>query len=260
MSSSGVIKTALALLCDLLRFARLMCQSRTRLAAENLFLRKPLACYLERQVRAHRTDNGSRITLVLLSQFVAWRDLVTIVRPETFMRWHREAFRLFWRWKSRPRGRPCIPLKLQRLIADMASANRTWGEERIAAELRLKARSHRFAADRSSLSAEALPVAWRSTRPILAYVSLQPCRRRPRLRLLRHGHLSARLRLRDDGRLLATGPPLEPHAPSDGRLDDAAVPRRHPGRRHRTASSCMIAMRSSRLRSTTHCDRCSSAS
>ena len=138
MSSSGVIKTALALLCDLLRFARLMCQSRTRLAAENLFLRKQLACYLERQVRRRRTDNGSRITLVLLSQFVAWRDLVTIVRPETFMRWHREAFRLYWRWTSRPRGRPRIPLTLQRLIADMASANRTWGEERIAAELRLK--------------------------------------------------------------------------------------------------------------------------
>jgi putative transposase len=60
------------------------------------------------------------------------------VRPDTFVRWHREGFRLFWRWKSRRRGRPRIPVELQQLIADMASANRTWGEERIAAELRLK--------------------------------------------------------------------------------------------------------------------------
>lgn len=61
-----------------------------------------------------------------------------IVRPDTLVRWHRDLHRLFWRAKSRPRGRPRIPVELQRLIADMATANRTWGEERIAAELRLK--------------------------------------------------------------------------------------------------------------------------
>ena len=54
------------------------------------------------------------------------------------MRWHRDLYRLFWRAKPRPQGRPPIPLALQRLIADMALANRTWGEERIAAGLRLK--------------------------------------------------------------------------------------------------------------------------
>jgi len=59
------------------------------------------------------------------------------VRPETLVRWHRDLYRLFWRAKSRPRGRPRIPTELQRLIADMAAANRTWGEERIAAELRV---------------------------------------------------------------------------------------------------------------------------
>ena len=115
-----------------------MFQSRTRLAAENLFLRKQLACYLERNVRPHRTDDASRIMLVMLSRWVEWRPLLTIVRPDTFVRWHRETFRLFWRWKSRRRGRPRIPAELQQLIADMAAANRTWGEERIAAELRLK--------------------------------------------------------------------------------------------------------------------------
>ena len=115
-----------------------MFQSRTRLAAENLFLRNQLACYLERNVRPHRTDNASRIMLVTLSRWVEWRPLLTIVRPDRFVRWHRETFRLFWRWKSRRRGRPPIPTELQQLIADMAAANRTWAEERIAAELRVK--------------------------------------------------------------------------------------------------------------------------
>ncbi len=50
----------------LLRLLRLMSRSRAQLAAENLFLRKQLACYIERQVRPRRTDNASRITLVLL--------------------------------------------------------------------------------------------------------------------------------------------------------------------------------------------------
>jgi len=52
--------------------------------------------------------------------------------------WHRKAFRLFWRWRSKGAGRPRIPANLRRLIAQMATANRTWGEERIAAELLVK--------------------------------------------------------------------------------------------------------------------------
>jgi hypothetical protein len=115
-----------------------MFRSRAELAAENLFLRKQLACYIERQVRPRRTDNASRIALVLLSRFVDWHQLLTIVQPDTLVRWHRDLFRLFWRVKSRQRGRPRIPIEVQRLIAEMARHNRTWGEERIAAELRVK--------------------------------------------------------------------------------------------------------------------------
>jgi hypothetical protein len=72
------------------------------------------------------------------ARFIEWRSILTIVQPDTLVRWHRHAFRLFWRWKSRHRERPWIPLERQQLIADMARANRTWGEERIAVELLLK--------------------------------------------------------------------------------------------------------------------------
>ena len=53
-------------------------------------------------------------------------------------RWHRKGFRLFWRWKSRPLGRPRLPKDLQALIRQMAAENLTWGQERIANELKLK--------------------------------------------------------------------------------------------------------------------------
>ena len=90
-----MLTTTFALLADLLRLLRLMFQSRAQLAAENLFLRKQLACYVERQVRPRRTNDASRIALVLLSPLVDWCQLLTIVRPDTLVRWHRELFRLF---------------------------------------------------------------------------------------------------------------------------------------------------------------------
>src|SRR6516162_241978 len=123
---------------DTLRFIRLSLRSHLALAAENLFLRKQLALYLERQVKPRRAKVGTRLTLVLLSRLFAWRQALTIVKPDTFIRWHRQGFRLFWRWKSKPRGRPRVPIELQKLVVEMANENPTWGEERIAAELLLK--------------------------------------------------------------------------------------------------------------------------
>ena len=94
ISSQHVLRTALALLFDLLRLSGSTLRSRSHLAAENLFLRKQLACYVERQARPKRADNATRITLALLSRVVAWRELLTIVRPDTLVRWHRDLDRL----------------------------------------------------------------------------------------------------------------------------------------------------------------------
>jgi putative transposase len=133
-----MIRTVLLLVRDLLHFVALIFSSHNSLAAENLFLRKQLAFYLERKVKPRRLDDATRITLTVLARLINWRELLAVVRPETLLRWHRQGFRLFWHWRSRRRGRPRIPLYLQDLIADMARANHTWGEERIAAELLLK--------------------------------------------------------------------------------------------------------------------------
>src|SRR5919197_5103069 len=130
--------TILRIVGDVARFASVALRSRAQLAAENLFLRKQLALYVERQVKPRRADDATRITLVGLSWLIEWRRLLTIVKPDTLIRWHRKGFRLFWRWRSKPYGRPRVPLELRQLITKMAAANRTWGEERIAAELLLK--------------------------------------------------------------------------------------------------------------------------
>ena len=137
------------LLVDTLRLVSLGFQSRSQLAAENLFLRKQLALYAERRVKARRADDATRIILVVLARLIDWRAALTIVQPDTLIRWHRKGFRLFWRWKSRAPGRPSVPADLQQLIAAMARANATWGEERIAAELLLKLGHPRVSAYRS---------------------------------------------------------------------------------------------------------------
>lgn len=111
--------------------------SRSALAAENLFLRRQLALYHERNRKSRRPDRVTRLILGMVARFFDWRNALVVVQPRTLLASHRAGFRLLWRWKSRP-GRPPISLELQRLIRRMAQDNPLWGEERIANELRLK--------------------------------------------------------------------------------------------------------------------------
>jgi hypothetical protein len=63
-------------------------------------------------------------------------NAITIVKPETVVRWHREGFRLYWGWKSRARGgRPRFPSELRRPIREMSRVNPLWGAPRIHGEL-----------------------------------------------------------------------------------------------------------------------------
>ena len=132
-----LVSLLLTLFGDILRYLGLWLRPRAALAAENLFLRKQLALYQERHVQSRRATDATRIALVWLGRWFEWRQALAIVLPKTFLRWHRQGFRLFWRWRSRP-GRPQIPAELQALIRQMARENPTWGQERIANELLLK--------------------------------------------------------------------------------------------------------------------------
>ena len=122
----------------MLTILRLVFSDRAALVAENLFLRKQLALFQERKVKARRTTRMLPVGMVALARFFNWREALVIVKPETFIKWHRTAFRIFWQWKSRKRGRPPLPKDLRRLIREMARENPTWGEERIADELQVK--------------------------------------------------------------------------------------------------------------------------
>jgi len=116
------------LLQDAVRFLLLGARTSAALKAENLFLRKQLALYLERKAKPRRADDATRLTMALLSGLFAWKQALVIVRPETLVRWHRKGFQLFWRYKSKPPGRPRIPAELRELISQMARSNPTWAK------------------------------------------------------------------------------------------------------------------------------------
>jgi len=65
-----------------------------------------------------------------------WTDVLVIVKPETVIAWHRAGFRLYWRWRSRPRGaRPKITAETRALIHRLADENPDWGAPKIHGEL-----------------------------------------------------------------------------------------------------------------------------
>ena len=114
-------------------------RDRAGLAAENLALRQQLAV-LQHKSKRPRLRNGDRIFWALLSRvWLNWRSVLVIVEPDTLVRWHKQGFRLYWRWKSRSRipGRPKIDAEIRKLIRRMSAENPRWGVPRIQSELAL---------------------------------------------------------------------------------------------------------------------------
>ncbi len=105
------------------------------LVAENLVLRQQLAVLKHGRSRPRLTD-ADRLFWVLLSRIWSdWRASLHVVQPETVLRWHRQGFRYYWRWKSRRRGRPKIDPEVRTMIRKMCQANPLWGAPRIHGEL-----------------------------------------------------------------------------------------------------------------------------
>jgi transposase InsO family protein len=112
-------------------------KSRTRLEAENLFLRHQLTIALRQAPSRLRLRGSDRTLLIWMIRL--WPTLLgaaQVVQPETILRWHRAGFVVFWRWKSRNRvGRPKIDRGLRDLIQRMSRENPLWGASRIHGEL-----------------------------------------------------------------------------------------------------------------------------
>jgi hypothetical protein len=107
------------------------------LALENLALRHQLEV-LGRNAKRPRFSNLDRSLWIALSRlWTDWRKSLVVVQPETVVRWHRREFRMYWRWKCRPKwpGRQRVSKEIRDLIREMSQANPLWGALRIHGEL-----------------------------------------------------------------------------------------------------------------------------
>src|SRR5882724_6611116 len=102
---------------------------RLVLVTENLALRHQLLV-LHRSTNRPRLRSRDRLFWIALSQlWQNWRSILVIVKPETVIKWHRQGFKCYWRWKSKTGrvGRPKIDQEIRDLIRRMSRENPRWG-------------------------------------------------------------------------------------------------------------------------------------
>src|SRR5947209_19476492 len=121
----------------LLSLARSAVRDREAVVAENLLLHHQLAVLTRPTRKRPRLRARDKLFWVVVRALRGdWRRHLAFVRPESVIRWHRQAWRLFWRWRSRgPIGRPRLSAEVRELIAPMTRDNPRWGSERIRGEL-----------------------------------------------------------------------------------------------------------------------------
>ena len=110
-------------------------RSRVALELENLALRHQLHVLRRQRPGRRRLFTIDRLLWVWLYRL--WPrclDTMVLVKPATVVQWHRQGFRLFWRWRSRS-GRPLVDREVRKLIREMSSANPLWDAPRIHGEL-----------------------------------------------------------------------------------------------------------------------------
>jgi hypothetical protein len=125
------------MLKSLLLFFLKSFSTKAKLQLEVLFLTKQLEIYQQTdpKLKIKRTE---RIFFSLLKDLLSnWKERIFIVKPNTIIKWHRKGFRIYWKWKSKPKGGiPKLSREVINLIKQMANDNQSWGAPRIHRELK----------------------------------------------------------------------------------------------------------------------------
>ena len=126
----------IAVFLSLFAAVRVFFLTRTDIAIEVVALRHQVAVLERKRPRPRLTPLDRLFWTLLRASWSRWRDALVIVKPEMVVGWHRAGIRLYWRWKSRPRGgRPKITPELRALIRRLAQENTHWGAPKIHGEL-----------------------------------------------------------------------------------------------------------------------------
>jgi hypothetical protein len=121
---------------SILAVIRVFLRSRTDTALEVLALRQQVTVQKRKRPRPTLNSLDRFFWTTLCRCWSRWTDVLVVVKPATVIGWRRAGFRLYWRWRSRPRGgRPKITEEVRTLIRRLASENPSWGAPKIHGEL-----------------------------------------------------------------------------------------------------------------------------
>ena len=130
------VKFVLHFILTLLAALRVYFRTRTDTALEVIALRQQVAVLKRKRPRPRLSSFDRLFWTTLRRLWSGWIDVLAIVIPDTVVAWHRAGFRLYWRWRSRPRGgRPKISEEIRVLIRRLAEENPDWGAPKIHGEL-----------------------------------------------------------------------------------------------------------------------------
>ena len=111
-------------------------RSRLDLSLEVLALRQQVAMLKRKRPRPLVNRLDRLFWIMLRMVWPRWSDVLDIVKPATVIAWHRKGFRLYWRWRSSPKGgRPRVCEEIRNLIRKMRFENAGWGAPKIHGEL-----------------------------------------------------------------------------------------------------------------------------
>ena len=129
-----MLRALLSLVTLMVRSAIALFRTRENQAIVELALRQQLAVYVHCHPRPRLSPLDRAFWVALFRFWPHWRSALLLARPETVIRWHRTAFRGYWRWISKPGpGRPPISEETKALIVQMAENG--WRARKVQAEL-----------------------------------------------------------------------------------------------------------------------------
>ena len=105
---------------SILALIRVFLRSRSDTALEVLALRQQVAVLKRKRPRPTLNFRDRLFWTTLRRCWSRWSDVLVSVKPGTVIGWHRTGFRLYWRWRSRPKGgRP-------KITEEFASSSAVW--------------------------------------------------------------------------------------------------------------------------------------
>ena len=126
-----------SLLTFLSRLMFNLCKSKKELFVQISIQQKEIEILKRKQGRRRiRFLHSDRIVFSILNRVGHLKDRLTLVKPETVLRWQRQLIKHFWTFKRTKRvGRPPVTNEIKQLVLAMKNDNLFWGYKKIQGEL-----------------------------------------------------------------------------------------------------------------------------